>query len=74
MHRFAMGVLCAAICLGLSLASGPAAAKKMRRVAPGPCIIVQQPICLPFWLPLCTRKTACGGCLKWQCVPIYERL
>jgi hypothetical protein len=68
MHRFAMGVLCAALCLSMSLVSGSAsAAKKVR----GPCIIVQQPVCLPLWYPQCTRKTSCGGCLKWACAPIF---
>lgn len=64
-----VGALGAAVFLTAFAASDQASAAPKRPKKPGICISVPPPECNLFLRPVCTKKSGCGGCLKWACQP-----
>ncbi len=67
MRTFVVGALSAAVALTMFAASDAAVAAKRKPGGAGICISVPAPECNFFLRPVCTSKSACGGCLKWAC-------
>jgi hypothetical protein len=69
-----IGAFCAVFALAMSLGSDSAfaAGKKQRGPSgPAPCITYPAPLCPPFFIPICVKRNACGGCVSWSCRPIF---
>ena len=67
MRTFVIGALSAAVALTIFAASDAASAAPRKPGGVGICISVPPPDCNFFLRPVCTSKSACGGCLKWAC-------
>ena len=67
MRNFVIGALSAAMALTAFAVNNAASAAPKKPGQVGICISVPQPECNFFLRPVCTSKSACGGCLKWAC-------
>jgi len=72
-RRIVFGALSTIVFLAATAVGGDAFAARKKPVNPGPCVIVQRPMCPAFQYPACVRPTSCGGCLKWACKPWLTR-
>jgi hypothetical protein len=51
-----------------AVADATSAAPPRKGGGVGICVSVPPPECNFFLRPVCTNKSACGGCLKWACM------